>query len=178
VRQLDDYERFLAWALDGATHPTCEHALEWLRRNRPRGQEPRAVCWGDARIGNMVFQDSRCAAVLDWEMATIASPEQDLAWWLFLDHHHSAGLGSPRLTGFPERGETIARWEEWTGREARHLAYYEVFAAFRFSVIMVRVARQMEFQGVLPAGSGFERDNIPSRLLAAMLDLPPPGGVR
>jgi aminoglycoside phosphotransferase (APT) family kinase protein len=176
-RELAYYERYLDWAWkpERGPHPVCAPALEWLKARRPREPEPTVLCWGDARIGNMIFRDFRCAAVLDWEMAVLASPEMDLAWWLFLDHHHSAGLGAPRLPGFPEREESLARYEALTGHRPRHLDYYERFAAFRFSVIMIRLAQQMMEYGALPADSAFEVDNIPSRLLAGMLDLPSPG---
>lgn len=59
-----------------------ETGLAWLDDHRPRGAEPVRLCWGDSRIGNQIFNDYRCAALLDWEMATLASPEQDLAWFL------------------------------------------------------------------------------------------------
>jgi aminoglycoside phosphotransferase (APT) family kinase protein len=174
-RQLADYQRYLRWAAQGRPQPTCEAALSWLRAEQPR-DEPAALCWGDARIGNMVFDGGRCVAVLDWEMATVANPEQDLGWWIFLDHHHSIGCGVPRLAGFPDREATIARWAELTGREPRHVSYYEVFAAFRFSVIMIRVAQQLVASGLLPEDSAFETDNTATRLLASMLELPPPAG--
>jgi aminoglycoside phosphotransferase (APT) family kinase protein len=174
-RQLDDYARYLEWAARGKPMPLCEAGLAWLRANRPPPCEAPALCWGDARIGNMIFRDFRCVAVLDWEMAVIGDPEQDLGWWLFLDRHHSEGCGVPRLPGFPSRDETVARWESLTGRRVRRLDYFERFAAFRFSVIMIRLAQQMMEYGVLPPDSAFETDNIPSRLLARLLGLPAPG---
>lgn len=176
-RELVYYERYLdwAWAAERGEHPVCGPALAWLRAERPVHPEPTVLSWGDARIGNMIFRDSRCVAVLDWEMATLGSPEMDLGWWLFLDHHHSAGLGAPRLPGFPDRAATVARYEQRTGHRCRNLDYYERLAAFKFSVIMIRLAQQMMEYGVLPPDSAFEVDNIPSRLLARMLDLPAPG---
>ena len=171
--QLEQYRRYLEWAARGKRHPTCEAALAWLEGHAPAG-EPTVLQWGDARIGNMIFRRGRCVAVLDWEMVTIGSPEADLAWFLFLDDHHSRGVGAPRLPGFPSREETIARYSEWTGHEARHLPYYEAFAAFRFSVIMMRLAQQFVALGLLPEESDFETNNIPSRMLAEMLGLPAP----
>jgi aminoglycoside phosphotransferase (APT) family kinase protein len=173
-RQLDDYAHFLAWAARGKPQPTCESALGWLRENRPTGPEPVGFCWGDARPGNIVFRDGRCVAVLDWEMATLGNPVQDLAWWLFLDRHHSEGLGAPRLPGFPGRVETIEAWERKTGHSARDIDYYEVFAAFRFAVIMIRVAQGFVAGGLIPADARLETDNIPTRLLAKLLGLPSP----
>lgn len=173
-RQLDAYRRFLAWAAAGARHPTCEAALAWLEAERPREPAPVALCWGDARPGNMIFREGRVVAVLDWEMATLGDPQQDLAWWLFLDRHHSEGLGAPRLPGFPERAETVARWEARTGLSASRLDYYEVFAAFRFAVIMIRVAAQLVAAGLLPSDADFGRNNLVTRLLARLLGLPAP----
>jgi len=175
VRQLDDYERFLRWATGGERHPTCEPALAWLRAHRPREAEPVRFCWGDARPGNMIFQQGRCVAVLDWEMATLGNPLQDLAWWLFLDRHHSEGLGAPRLAGFPSRADSIAGWEERTGLSARNLDYYEVFAAFRFAVIMIRVAQGFIATGTLPRDATLATNNIVTQLLSKMLGLPAPG---
>ena len=70
----------------------------------------------------------------------------------------------------------MARYQEWTGHRVRHLHYYEVYAAFRFGVIMVRLAQQMAHYGVLPEDSDFETNNIVSRLLAKLLELPAPAG--
>lgn len=171
-QQLGYYRHFLSWAADGQPQPTCEPALAWLIEHEPRN-EPVALCWGDSRVGNMLFRDSRCVAVLDWEMVSLGNPEQDLAWWLFLDWHHSAGLELPRLEGFPTRDETIARYEEMMGRCVEHFSYYEVFAAFRFAVIMIRIAHLTVAAG-LPTPADFATNNIPTRRLAQLLDLPAP----
>lgn len=171
-QQLGYYRHYLEWAADGQPQPTCEPALTWLVQHQPRG-EPVAVCWGDSRIGNMMFRDSRCVAVLDWEMVSLGNPEQDLAWWLFLDWHHSSGLEIPRLDGFPSRDATIARYAQLIGRRVEHFAYYEVFAAFRFAVIMIRVAQLTAAAG-LPTPPDFATNNICTRRLAQLLDLPAP----
>ena len=107
-------------------------------------------------------------------MVTLGNPEQDLAWWLFLDRHHSEGISAPRLPGFPGHDETVARYAELTGRPVEHLRYYEVWAGFRFAVIMMRLAQQMMQYGTLPADSDFETNNTVTRLLARLLDLPAP----
>jgi len=117
----------------------------------------------------MIFAGARCRAVLDWEMATLGNPEQDLAWWLFLDRHHSEGIGIERLAGLPGREETVARYEELMGRPVRHLDYYEVFAAFRFAVIMCRLWQLLIAYGAVPADADPQASNIPARLLAGML---------
>ena len=83
-------------------------------------------------------------------------------------------IGLPRLPGFPSYTDTIARYEELTGRQTRWQKFYSVFAGFRFAVIMIRLAQQMVHYGVLPADSKFETNNIVTNLLAKDLGLPAP----
>lgn len=167
--QLAFYRRFLDWAAQGERYPASEAGIAWLERHRPQNEEPTSLCWGDSRLGNMIFRDGRCVAVLDWEMVTLGNPAADVAWWLFFDEHHSTGCGLPRLEGFPGRDESIARYEQWSGRTLQHLDYYDVFAAFRFSVIMIRVAQLLGDTGILPPDSDFGANNICTRLLLEKL---------
>ena len=88
----------------------------WLREHRPPKTREPVLLWGDSRIGNIIFTGGQAAAVLDWEMATLGQPEEDLAWFLLLDRHHSEGIGVPRLPGFPDAAQTIARYGRLTGR--------------------------------------------------------------
>jgi len=169
--QLDYYERYVAWSglTENEGFPLAKTGLSWLRRHQPREREPVALCWGDSRLGNMIFRDGRCVAVLDWEMATLGNPAQDLAWWLFFDEHHSAGVGAPRLSGLPDREETIARYRELSGIDPQHLDYYDIFACFRFTAILGRLGQQLKQHGVLPPESDFEVNNTSSRMLEARL---------
>ncbi len=170
AQQIHYYENYLVWAARGRPQPIAERALTWIKAHLPAG-EPLALCWGDARIGNMIFRDGKCQAVLDWEMVTLGNPEQDLAWWLFLDRHHSEGLMTERLAGFPSREETVVRYEELMARRVRHLEFYEIFAGFRFAVIMMRVAQMMIAYEVLPPDSELESNNIVTQLLQKDLAL-------
>ena len=172
-QQIHYYEDYLEWGARGKPQPTVEAALSWLKANRPSNDRVSLV-WGDSRIGNMIFRDHRCVAVLDWEMVTLGDPVEDLAWWLFLDRHHSEGVESPRLPGFPSREQTIARYEELMGFPVDNVDYYEAFAGFRFGIIMIRLAQQLVEYGVMPADSDFETNNTVTRLLAKILDLPAP----
>jgi aminoglycoside phosphotransferase (APT) family kinase protein len=172
--QLEFWTRYYGWVCGGTPQPLVEAALEWLRERRPRGGRERRLCWGDSRIGNMIFRDGRCVAVLDWEMATLGPPEMDLGWFLYMDRHHGEGVGAARLAGFPGREETVARYEARLGRRVEHLDYWEAFAAFRFAVIMARVGAQLVHLGFLPPDSTFAIDNTASRLMAKLLELPPP----
>jgi aminoglycoside phosphotransferase (APT) family kinase protein len=174
-QHLAYYTEYLRWAADGREQPTAQAALPWLLAHRPSG-EPTVLSWGDARIGNILFDGTKPVAVLDWEMVGIGSPEMDLAWQVFLDRHHSEGIGHPRLAGFPSYEESVRRYEEWSGFPVRNLHYYQVFAGFRFAVIMMRLAQQLVRYGLMDEAQGraFERNNTVTRLLARLLDLPEP----
>ncbi len=174
-RQLDYYESFLDWTRGEQPHPILEAALTWLRDHR-YSPERIALCWGDARLPNVILREDEVVGVLDWEMAFLGDPEADLGWWLFLDWHHSDGLGIPRLEGFPGKEETIQRYEELTGWKAEHSLYNETLAAFRFGVIMVSVARNMTERGISTAAADMGTNNPCTQRLATLLELPPPGG--
>jgi aminoglycoside phosphotransferase (APT) family kinase protein len=174
-QQVNYYERYLEWTVKGRSVPVAEAALEWVRANLPEQQDV-GLCWGDARINNQMFDDrGNVVAVLDWEMVTLADPMMDLGWWLFLDRHFHEGIPADRLEGFPTRDEMVAHYEATTGRAARDLFFYEVFAGLRFCVIMARLADLLADFELVPAEADMANNNIVTRLTAALLDLPSPG---
>lgn len=168
LRQLAYYDRALRWAesLAGRGYPLLRAAGAWLRTNRPP-EGPVAFSWGDAKLGNCMFHEGRLTAILDFEQATLADPVDDLAWWLMLDDSLSRGYGAPRLASLPSREETVAEWERVSGREARHLDYYEVFAAWRMGFVMARIAHIFKQRGWIPADSDMDERNGGATLLAA-----------
>ncbi len=168
-QRLGYYEHYMHWAYPGPKD-TALKALAWLRANRPAEPEPPVLLWGDARIGNVIFQEGRPQAVLDFETATLGQAEEDLAWYLFLDRHHCEGIGVPRLAGFPSPEETVARYEELLERPMRDLAYYEVLSGFKFTVIMSRIGQAMIDFGWIEQDNDFPYNNNCSRLLDQILE--------
>ena len=67
-------------------------------------------------------------------------------------------------------GATASRWAAATGRSADALAYYELFAGLRFTVIMLRMGRLLADMGFVPPE--FARDNLISQALADLLARP------
>jgi aminoglycoside phosphotransferase (APT) family kinase protein len=167
--QLAYYESFLESVEKDEPAPTARKALAWLKENQP-GPEDNVLCWGDARIGNVMYDEQgNRVAVLDWEMVSLGARAQDFAWALFLDRHHSEMMEVPRLEGFPTKEESIARYEAKTGQALQNLDYYEVFAGFRFSVIMARLAVIFKDWGLLPADHDMGQNNHASRLTEIVL---------
>lgn len=174
-QQIAYYEQLFQRSFDGRDHPTIQRAFESVSDTRPRDQQRRAVSWGDSRIGNMIFaNDLSVAAVLDWEFAALASPEQDLGWWMFSLRVFSDGVGAPQPPGFPSRTETIERFEELSGHEVVNLDFYELFAALRVAVVVGRIGRMMIEGGMLPEDSPMPISNPASAVLANLLGLPSP----
>ncbi|MFF3505744.1 phosphotransferase family protein [Streptomyces sp. NPDC003247] len=169
AQQLAEYTGLLPFY--GAQHnEVAAAASAWLRDHRPEEPGPPRLLWGDARLGNIVYDGETPAAVLDWEMAALGEPESDLAWFLHLDRHLSEGIGATRLAGLPDRAETVRHYEHLTGHRVRDLEYYEVFAAFRFCVLTARVTRLLEESGIMPPGTDFPLHRNATRLLARVLD--------
>ena len=107
--------------------------------------------------------------VLDWEMARLGDPVQDLAWWLASDRCFSEGLELARLPGFPGKDETIARWEQSTGREAASFDYYTILALTRFSMNMARVGQYMKKIEIIDEENEFDYENLASITLRRAL---------
>jgi aminoglycoside phosphotransferase (APT) family kinase protein len=174
-QRLAYYQHYLDWAYEGSV-PVVDQALRWLHEHRPAETRDPVLLWGDSRIGNIIFRSGRAVAVLDWEMATLGQPEEDLAWFLLLDRHHSEGVGADRLAGFPDAAQTIARYQQLTGRTLANMDYYEVLSATKFAIVMARIGQLFISYELVPPDNDFPYNNTASQLLARILGLPPPGG--
>ena len=159
-QQLDYWQHYHDWGLEGEQHLICMQAMAWLRANQP-ADEPTVLCWGDSRIGNMIFSEDlgEVAAVLDWEMAVLGNPVQDIAWFNFLDATFAEGLGLPRLPGLPDYASTTERWARASRFDAEHYDYYEIFAGLRYGLLLSRI--------MLATGQASEvQENFACQLLA------------
>jgi aminoglycoside phosphotransferase (APT) family kinase protein len=163
-RQLAWMDDYIAWVAPNGPS-IIKEAMEWLRAHAPAAPAEPVLCWGDSRIGNQIFLDGKCVAVLDWEMATVGDPEMDLAWFIVMDRTLSEGLNVPRLPGFPGRDETAARYEELTGKPVKHLDWWEIYGALRFGVILMRVGQIL----LDKESAGMDVDNFALQFCAKLL---------
>ena len=106
------------------------------------------LCWGDSRPGNVIWKDLAPVAVIDWEMASIGDPVQDVSWWYWIDYINSVGLGVERLSGLPSLEEIYAQWHAITGLPLDHADYYDLFNITRYAVILERKFVAMEKAGL------------------------------
>jgi aminoglycoside phosphotransferase (APT) family kinase protein len=125
-------------------------ALEYVTSNVP--DDPRrSVMWGDARVGNIIFDDDLAvAAMLDWEGASLAPPELDVAWWVMFDEFLCESQGLTRLPGVHDRPATFERYAELAGEPLRNIGYYEVLVGLQFSLINSRLADLLITTGRAP----------------------------
>ena len=110
----------------GEPHPVFEVAFRWLEANRPVSAE-RVIVHGDFRLGNVMVDGNGLVAVLDWELAHIGDPMEDLGWvcvkaWRFGGGNPVAGLGTYEelFDAYEAAGRTrpdidVVRWWEVLG---------------------------------------------------------------
>jgi len=147
-QHVDAQHGYYRWALveDGIRIPIIERAFDWLEQHWPSHPGPNVLSWGDARIGNIMYQDFEPVAVFDWEMAALGPRELDLGWFIFL-HRFFQDLtplaGLPGLPYFLRREDVVRAYEQRSGTTVSDLDFYLVYAALRHAVIMARIKRRM-----------------------------------
>ena len=130
---------------------TVEQALTWLEDNFPTdvaAAEP-VLAWGDSRIGNVLYEDFRPVAVLDWEMACVSPRELDVALMIFahMVFQELAGLaGLPGLPGVMREEDVRATYQKLTGVELGDLRWFYVYSGVIWCVVFMRTgARRVHF---------------------------------
>jgi aminoglycoside phosphotransferase (APT) family kinase protein len=169
AQQLDLWERHGRQELGDRRHPLLERAFAWLRAHLPDDRSI-GLCWGDSRPGNMIWQNFRCACATDFEAASIASPEQDLGWWLMFDRWVHETYGIERLAGEPTRDDQRELYADLRRVKVADTRFHEIFAATRYGVIVVRVMNRSVARGAIPADQTIWLDNPAVTCLAQLLD--------
>lgn len=142
-QEWDKYERFNTWLKQDIDIPLLDQGFARLKSLWPRNRADGMV-WGDARMGNMMFDDSfEVAAVIDWEQPSLGGALHDLAWFLShadTMHGPTTTYGAP-LDGMGSREETIALWEEVSGKSAADIEWYEDFMAIKMALMGTRMCK-------------------------------------
>ncbi len=171
--QIDLYRGHARSELAGREHPVLGAALDWLEANEPDDDRV-GLTWGDARLGNIVLQDYRTAAVLDWEVCALSPTEADMGWWLMFDRMSFDDMGIERLEGYPTRDEMIARYERVSGLTVREPHYWEVFGAMRFCAVFIRLGDRLTAAGFMPPERNPAVGNQVTAALAVLLGIDNP----
>ncbi|MFF8427271.1 phosphotransferase family protein [Streptomyces sp. NPDC016566] len=152
-RHVTAQRAYYSWVTDGlARSPLIEAAFDRLEQLWPREPGTPVLNWGDARIGNVVYDGFDPVAVLDWEMAALAPREVDLGWTVYLHrffHDLAVASGQRGLPDFLRRDRVEARYTGLTGHTPRDMEFYTLYAALRHAIVMLRVAyRQVYFKEI------------------------------
>ena len=117
----------------GEPRPALEIAFRWLAEHRPPDVAP-ALVHGDFRNGNVMVGDDGLRAVLDWELAHVGDPREDLGWvctraWRFGER--------PAVGGFGGRDELLDGYAEVAGHrpDPADVHWWEVFGSVHWAVI-------------------------------------------
>jgi aminoglycoside phosphotransferase (APT) family kinase protein len=154
-RQLADQAAYYDWAREGLRVPLIERTFAWLEEHHPADEGEPVLCWGDSRIGNILYQPDgfEPVAVLDWEMAVLAPAEVDLSWFAYL-HTFFQDIAEvfelPGLPGFLLAEDCVADYEARSGRPVRHLDWYTVYAALRYAIVSIRTTMRRAHFGEAP----------------------------
>ena len=137
-------------AADGCPSPLVESGFGWLDRHWPAHEGDPVLSWGDARIGNVIYEDFAPVALLDWEMAGLGPRELDVAW-LVVAHEVfqelCSGLGLDGMPGFLRLDDVCAQYATLTGHEPRDLDFYRRYAALQWGIVFLRTGRRQAHFG-------------------------------
>jgi len=113
--------------------PALELALRRLELEPPPDR-PVSVVHGDFRTGNLLVGPDGLTAVLDWELAHLGNPVEDLGWfcvraWRFGSPHRAGGFGSAE--------DLLAAYHQESGTDVSlaELAWWELYGTVRWGVI-------------------------------------------
>ncbi|MEL6687775.1 MAG: phosphotransferase family protein [Pseudomonadota bacterium] len=109
---IDNY--YAAYETINSQRPIYDLAFHWLRTHCPDAYDPPVLVHGDFRMGNLLIDESGLTAVLDWEIAHLGDPHQDLAYicapsWRF-------GRRNKPVGGIGDIEPFLAAYEAASGR--------------------------------------------------------------
>jgi aminoglycoside phosphotransferase (APT) family kinase protein len=139
LAELDRYEQIYR-GIAPDPHPVFELALRWLRARLPDGART-ALVHGDYRIGNVIFGPEGVRAILDWELAHLGDPAEDLGWlcvraWRFGNDHLPVG-------GIGTREALFAAYAQAGGGavDPARVRFWEVFGNLKWAIICIAQAK-------------------------------------
>jgi len=143
LRQLKTWYRSWTSSIEDAQYDDERaHRLQQFFVDNVPEQGPARVVHGDYGLHNcLIGADSRVAAVLDWEIATLGDPLADLAYALLAwpdtaDSVKDKPDAATSAPGMPLRAELAQRYASKTGRDLSMLNYYLGFNSWKTAAII------------------------------------------
>lgn len=118
----------------GAARPIMELAFAWLAANPPKDIDL-CLVHGDFRLGNLLVDAAGLVGVLDWELAHVGDPREDLGWicvnsWRF-------GRSSRVVGGFGDLGELLDGYAARNGTrfEPAEIDWFQLLGSLKWGVM-------------------------------------------
>ena len=168
-REAADHIAGLRRSLDtlGQPQPVFELALSWLDRRKPAPLERPVLVHGDFRTGNYLVDESGVTTILDWELAHLGDPVEDLGW-LCVKSWRFGAIGKP-AGGFGSREELWAAYERAGGSKVDpgRAHWWEVFGTVHWGIICLNQA----FKHLSGSIKSMEHASIGRRAVETEVDL-------
>jgi aminoglycoside phosphotransferase (APT) family kinase protein len=119
-------------------HPVLELAFRWLGARAPEGTA-QSVVHGDFRMGNVLVDAAGLTAVLDWELAHVGDPMEDLGWLCVRAWRFGAPLP---VGGLCERERLCDAYAAASGRavDPAVVHWWEVFGNLKWAIVCIMQA--------------------------------------
>lgn len=120
----------------GEKNPVFEYTLRWLQDNFPE-QTGLSLVHGDFRNGNFIVGPDGIRAVLDWELAHLGDPMEDLGW-ICVNSWRFGHIDNP-VGGFGSREDLFAGYEEAGGISVNPASvhFWEVYGTLKWGIICI-----------------------------------------
>lgn len=127
-------QRSDALAAEGRPSAVFAHALRWLHAHCPDDPATPRLVHGDFRIGNVIVDGQGLRAVLDWEIAHLGDPAEDLAW-ICLPPWRFGQIDRP-VAGLGPRAELFAAWQAATGEpvDPARVRWWQMLGSLRWGL--------------------------------------------
>jgi aminoglycoside phosphotransferase (APT) family kinase protein len=135
------WQRFAA----AAQCPRLVDAMDRLLKTPAPISGPPALIQGDPKLSNLMWDDFRISAMLDWEMALNGEPLADLGYMLYqFESDYHAATRAPKLPGMLGRDAVIALWEAVSGRSAKGIIWHEIAQIAKISAIIAEGSNMLD----------------------------------
>ena len=132
LAQLDQYIE-IYHGFD-APRPVFDLAAQWLKAHPPKPMTP-VLVHGDFRLGNLMVDETGLAGVLDWELAHLGDPREDIGWicvnsWRF-------GRAEHRVGGFGELEPLLDAYHAAGGADIEpvEIDWWDMLGSFKWGVM-------------------------------------------
>jgi aminoglycoside phosphotransferase (APT) family kinase protein len=134
---LDEVARWAAAfaTVDEALAPGHRACAARLRASAPTARPP-AIVHGDWRLGNMLCAGDGIAAVIDWELWSVADPRLDVAWFLAVTVTEGNPIALRSVPGLPSAPELLRAYETAAGTEVTDLDWFTALIRFKGAATM------------------------------------------